>query len=217
MRPEAAPRTAESVPNLAALPAATRERLERYVWLLRHWQATHNLVSPNTLKAVWTRHVEDSLQLLGHAGEFSTWVDLGRGAGFPGMVVAVASAEPGRRFVLVESNKKKAAFLRAAARETKAPVTVVAERAEVHGARMAGGADIVSARALAPLTDLCRLSFPYLHANSRILLLKGHDLVHEVEEASKAWAFDVVVSDSVTDPSGRVAVIRNLAPRDPSA
>jgi len=217
MRPEAAPRTAESVPNLAALPAATRERLERYVWLLRHWQATHNLVSPNTLKAVWTRHVEDSLQLLDHAGEFSTWVDLGSGAGFPGMVVAIASTDAAQRFVLVESNKKKAAFLRAAARETKAPVTVAAERAEKHASQMGGGADIVSARALAPLIDLCRLSFPYLHAGSRVLLLKGHDLVHEVEEASKAWAFDLVVSESVTDPSGRVAVIRNLSPRDPSA
>lgn len=216
MRPEPTPRSAESAPHLAALPAETRERLERFVWLLRHWQATHNLVSPNTLKAVWTRHVEDSLQLLDHA-EFSTWVDLGSGAGFPGMVVAIASTDPAQRFVLVESNKKKAAFLRAAARETKAPVTVVAERAEAHASRMAGGADIVSARALAPLTDLCRLSLPYLHADSCLLLLKGHDLVHEVEDASKAWAFDMIVCESVTDPSGRIAVIRNLAPKDPSA
>jgi 16S rRNA (guanine527-N7)-methyltransferase len=217
MRPEPTPRSAESAPHLAALPAETRERLERFVWLLRHWQATHNLVSPNTLKAVWTRHVEDSLQLLDHAGEFSTWVDLGSGAGFPGMMVAIASTDAAQRFILIESNKKKAAFLRAAARETKAPVTVVAERAEAQASRMAGAADIVSARALAPLIDLCRLSFPFLHSGSRVLLLKGHDLVHEVEEASKAWAFDLVVSESVTDPSGRVALLRNLSPKDPSA
>jgi len=217
MRPEAMPR-AEETPLIAALPAATRERLERFVFLLRRWQATHNLVSPNTLKAVWTRHVEDSLQLIGHAGDFSTWVDLGSGAGFPGMVVAIAFPQPeNRRFVLVESNGKKAAFLRAAARETKAPVTIVAERAEAHALRMAGEADIVSARALAPLAELCRLALPYLHDGSRLLLLKGHDLVHEAEEASKAWAYDMVVFDSVTDASGRIAVIRNLAPRASSA
>lgn len=218
MQPEAVPLAGSRTPHLDALPGETRERLERFVALLRRWQGTHNLVSPHTLDDIWTRHVEDSLQLLDHADDFRTWVDLGSGAGFPGMVVAIASAGAGeRRFILVESNQKKAAFLREAARECGAPVTVAAERAEVHAARMAGQGDIVSARALASLRAFCRLALPYLHAGSRLLLLKGQDFVHEVEDASKSWGFDMVVFDSVTDPSGRVAVIRNLAPRDPSA
>lgn len=218
MRPEAAPPAGSPTPHLDALPQAARDRLGRFVALLRRWQTTHNLVSARTLDDIWTRHVEDSLQLLAHAGDFRTWVDLGSGAGFPGLVAAIAVADPvGRRFVLVEANQKKAAFLRAAARECGAPADVAAERAESHAGKMAGEADVVSARALAPLDALCRLALPYLHGGSRLLLLKGQDFVHEVEDASKSWCFDMVTFNSVTDPSGCVAVIRNLAPRDPSA
>ncbi len=98
-----------------------REDFERFVALLAAWQRTHNLVSGGTLKDVWTRHVADSLQLLDHAPGFGQWVDLGSGAGFPGLVVAIACKEqPERHFTLIESNNKKAAFLRAAIRETGA-------------------------------------------------------------------------------------------------
>jgi 16S rRNA (guanine527-N7)-methyltransferase len=193
-----------------------REDLERFVALLNEWQRAHNLVARDTLAEVWTRHMADSLQLLDHAREdFRKWVDLGSGAGFPGLVIAIACAdEPQRRFTLVESNGKKAAFLRAAIRETGAHATVVAKRIEAH-ASLAQPADVVSARALAPLPELLRLGAPYLAEGGVMLFLKGQDFVHELEAATKSWDFDVVDSQSVTDPGGRILAIRRLRPKGP--
>ena len=184
--------------------------------ILLTWQRTHNLVAASTLDVVWDRHVADSLQLLDHAPDFRDWVDLGSGAGFPGLVVAIASkARADARFTLVESNLKKAAFLRAAIRETGANAVVAAERIEAHGRKMAGRGDVVSARALAPLAQLCGLAAPYLHSGSVLLLLKGEDFAQELEVASQSWSFDVVSSPSATDSTGRVVTIRNLRPKVP--
>jgi 16S rRNA (guanine527-N7)-methyltransferase len=158
--------------------------------------------------------VADSLQLLQHAPDFREWVDLGSGAGFPGLVVAIAAKQDmDRHFTLVESNLKKAAFLRAAIRETGANAVVVPERAEEHGRKMAGRGDIVSARAVAPMAALFGLAEPYMHATSVVLLLKGQDFVHEHEDASKSWSYDMVASPSATDSCGRVLAIRNLKPK----
>ena len=198
---------------LENLSARTRDALERYVALLTTWQRAHNLVSRGTLAEVWSRHVADSLQLLHHAPDFRTWVDLGSGAGFPGLVVAIACADrAARRFTLVEANQKKAAFLRAAIRETGANATVAAERIEAHAA-CSESADVVSARALAPLPMLLELGAPYMGETSVMLLLKGQDFVHELDDASKSWDFDVLDSPSATEPSGRVLAIRNLRPK----
>jgi 16S rRNA (guanine527-N7)-methyltransferase len=194
-----------------------RHDLTRFVELLREWQRVHNLVSNSALDEVWTRHVADSLQLLQHAPPFREWVDIGSGAGFPGLVVAIGCKHQADRHVtLVESNLKKAAFLRAAIRKTGAKAAVAAERAEEHRRRMAGRADIVSARALAPLEAILRLASPYLHEKSVVLLLKGQDFVHEHEIASKSWNYDMVASPSATDSGGRVLAIRNLSPKVPN-
>jgi 16S rRNA (guanine527-N7)-methyltransferase len=196
--------------------AATKRDLERFVALLRDWQRTHNLVAPSTLPEVWTRHVADSLQLLDYAPDFREWVDLGSGAGFPGLVVAIASkSRPERHFTLVESNRKKAAFLRAAIRETGANASVAAERIEEHGPKFAGRADVVSARALAPLPKLLGLAAPYLNERSVLPFLKGQDYVQEIDAAAKAYDFDVVDYESATDSGGRVLVIRHLRPKRP--
>lgn len=191
-----------------------KERLERFVALLTEWQGAHNLVSRATLDEVWTRHVADSLQLLEHAPpSFRHWVDLGSGAGFPGLVVAIACAdEPGHRFTLVESNRKKAAFLRAAVRESGAHASVFADRIEAYATAGAPG-DVVSARALAPLPALFELGAPCLRADGVMLLLKGQDFVQELEVASKSWDFDVLDFSSATDPGGRVLAIRHLRPK----
>jgi 16S rRNA (guanine527-N7)-methyltransferase len=208
-------RPADPLARFGFVTDRVRGDLERFVELLRHWQRTHNLVARSTLDDVWTRHVADSLQLCEYAPpEFREWVDLGSGAGFPGLVVAVALKEQlERHFTLVESNRKKAAFLRAAIRETGANASVAAERIETHARRMAGRADVVTARALAPLPELFVLAFPYLHPESVMLLLKGQDFVHELDAASKSWDFDVVSFESATDPGGRVLVIRRLTPK----
>ena len=194
-----------------------RDDLERFVGLLRRWQKTHNLVSPASLATVWTRHVADSLQLLDHAPPFGTWVDLGSGAGFPGLAVAIArKGDPTQRFILVEVNAKKAAFLRTVIRETRAHAEVAAQRIETHAWDWGGQADIVSARAVAPLTELCGLAAPYLsRGGGALLLLKGQEFVREAQEASKSWDFDMVSSPSATDPGGQVAVLRNLSPKVP--
>ena len=219
MPPAAAPReggTAGSAADpLAGLSASVRDDLERFVALLTAWQRAHNLVARGALADLWSRHVADSLQLLHHAPDFRHWVDLGSGAGFPGLIAAIAcKARPECRFTLVEANAKKAAFLRAAIRETGANAKIAAERIETHAAR-SGPADVVSARALAPLPALLDLGAPYMDEASVMLLLKGQDFVQELDEASKSWDFDVLDSPSATESSGRVLAIRHLRPKGP--
>ncbi len=138
-------------------------------------------------------------------------MDLGTGGGFPGLVLAIALKENRRtRFTLVESNGKKAAFLRAAIRATGASAVVAAERVEEHGRKMAGQADVVSARALAPLKTLCGLAAPYLRPESVVLLLKGQDFDREHAEALTIYDYRCERFPSATDPEGSVVAIRDL-------
>jgi 16S rRNA (guanine527-N7)-methyltransferase len=188
--------------------------LERFVVLLRQWQSTHNLVSRVSIEDVWTRHIADSLQLLDHVPDrFTSWLDLGSGAGFPGFVVALAcKSDPERRFTLIEANRKKAAFLRAAIRQGAVRAEVIDQRIESYAAEKPGTFDIVSARALAPVPDLCTLAAPFLdRRRSVLILLKGRGFARELKEASKSWDFDVVTTPSVTDSEGRILALRNLA------
>ena len=207
-----APSPADALDRFGVVASRTKVDLELYVGLLTEWQRVHNLVSRAALDDVWVRHVADSFQLLNHAPDFREWVDLGSGAGFPGLVIAIANKDSSERhFSLVESNAKKAAFLRAAIRETGANATVIAERIEVHAQKMAGRADVISARALAPLPALLGLAAPYAHAESVMLFLKGREYVQELDAVSQSWAFDVVDYASATDSGGRVLAIRNLS------
>lgn len=205
---------ADALDRFGAVPENTKRDLERYVSLLGEWQRVHNLVSRSALDDVWTRHVADSLQLLGYAPDFCEWVDLGSGAGFPGVVAAIANKDSsGRHFTLVESNAKKAAFLRTAIRETRANATVANERIETHALKMAGRADVISARALAPLSELLGLAAPYAHKDTVMLFPKGKEHVQERDAAAQSWSFDVVDFPSATDSGGRVLAIRNLSPK----
>jgi len=214
--PAVPPEAAAALHRFEFLSEQAKSDLQRFVALLFKWQRTHNLVSPATLPDIWTRHVADSLQLLRHAPDFREWVDLGSGAGFPGLIVAIAEKGwPERHFTLIESNLKKAAFLRAAIRETGANATVVAERIEAFAPKMAGRADIVSARALAPLPKLLALAAPFLHEKSTMLFLKGEEFVRETAAASQSFAFDVLEYESATDSGGRVLAIGNLRPTRP--
>jgi 16S rRNA (guanine527-N7)-methyltransferase len=213
-RGAAPPEPGASLDRFGFATAAVRRDLAAFVSLLCQWQQTHNLIADSTLLDVWERHVADSLQLLEAAPDFSEWIDLGSGAGFPGLVVAIAAKGRAKAHVtLVEANGKKAAFLRAAIRATDAPASVAAERIEAHAKRKAGTADIVSARALAPLPRLLPLAAPYLHPGSTILLLKGQDFVHEDELAAKSWIYDVLTIPSATNPEGQVVILRNLKPK----
>ncbi len=201
--------------RFACVTEPVLKKLETYAALLGEWQATHNLVGPGALDDLWGRHIEDSLQLAGMAPGAHRWVDLGSGAGFPGLVVAIARADdPDFCVTLVESNQKKSAFLRAAIRATGAPARVFAGRIESYKDEHKDPVQVISARAVAPFAQLCRLAFPLMGPDTRLILLKGQDFVHEEQVAAKSWEYDLLTSPSVTDPSGRIITVTNLRPKD---
>ena len=199
---------------LALTPVSreTMERLDRFVPLLLAWQRRTNLIADSTLAHLWTRHVADSLQLLSLAPAASAWIDIGPGAGFPGLVIACALAEtPGAIVHLVESNAKKAAFLREAQRLTESPAMVHTERMERFAPRFGGRVDVVCARAVAPLKSLLELSFPLLERTDAVaLFLKGQSAELELSEARHAWSMGATLVASRTDSAGRVVLVRHV-------
>jgi 16S rRNA (guanine527-N7)-methyltransferase len=205
---------------LALTPVSreTEARLDRYVALLLEWQAKTNLVAPSTLPTLWTRHISDSLQLLGLAPSAKTWADLGSGGGFPGVVVACVMAEtPGANVHLIERNAKKAAFLREALRVTSA-------RGSVHLAdigdsvdRITGPVDCVTARALAPLHQLIGFAEPLVEKGAKALFLKGQDVEAELTEATKYWKIEPQLHPSRTGGHGWIVELDRIERRQPSA
>jgi 16S rRNA (guanine527-N7)-methyltransferase len=206
------------------LPAETVARLDRFVDLLLAWQRRTNLIAPSTIPSLWTRHVADSVQLLdlGNVGPTGApsvmprvWLDLGSGGGFPGIVLACALVEvPGAQVHLVDSNLKKAAFLREAIRETKVPGIVHAVRIDELAPTLGEiTVDCVTARALAPLPDLLRMVAPFVKKGAKALLLKGQDLDHELTESTKHWHIDADSVPSRTSKSGRILVVHTLSTR----
>jgi 16S rRNA (guanine527-N7)-methyltransferase len=186
-------------------------RLDRFAALLVEWQSRINLIAPSTLPSLWTRHIADSLQLLRHAPDARIWVDLGSGGGFPGIPIACALAQtPGAKVHLVESNGKKAAFLREAVRITGAPAIVHGERIENFGESYAGKTDVVTARALAPLNSLLDQAYPFIAKGANGLFLKGQDVEAELTDSSKHWSVEATKMSSVTDPEGCILIVRSL-------
>lgn len=188
----------------------TREKLELLERELRRWQSIKNLVGPATLDQIWDRHIVDSLQLLDLAPEAKTWVDLGSGAGFPGLVLAIAGQERGLQVHLVESNARKCSFLRHIARLTGAPATIHAARLEAVIPGFVGKADVVSARALASLAQLLEWTEPMLKAGTIGLFPKGRDAESELTEARKRWTFEADVLPSRTDSEARILRITSI-------
>jgi 16S rRNA (guanine527-N7)-methyltransferase len=192
----------------------TSDRLTRFVALLCERQQRMNLVAASTIPQVWTRHVADSLQLLSLASDARRWADLGSGAGFPGIVIACALADiPFAHVDLVESIGKKAAFLSEAVAATSAPATVHHARVEAVTPQLAGHVDIVTARALAPLSILLTMINPFIEKGAKALLHKGQDVDAELTEAAKYWTIDYDAVPSQTDPRGRILVVRRLKRR----
>jgi 16S rRNA (guanine527-N7)-methyltransferase len=213
---EGAPANADRDQALAPFHVSreTSERLTRFVALLCERQQRMNLVAASTIPQVWTRHVADSLQLLRLAPEARRWADLGSGAGFPGIVIACALADiPGAHVDLVESVGKKAAFLGEAVATTGAPATVHHARVDAVAPQLAGHVDIVTARALAPLSILLTMINPFIEKGAKALLHKGQDVDAELTEAAKYWTIDYDAVPSQTDPRGRILVVRRLKRR----
>jgi 16S rRNA (guanine527-N7)-methyltransferase len=192
-------------------------RLDQFAALLIESQQRMNLIAPSTIPQIWTRHIADSLQLLDLAPEAKTWIDLGSGAGFPGLAIACALADvPGVAIHLVESNGKKANFLREAARHIGVPATVHAVRIEDFAKNFAAQPNIVTARALAPLNEILALAHPLSKTGAQGLFLKGQDVASELTHAAKYWKFEPVLVPSKTSPNSRIVSVRHWQPRQPN-
>ena len=210
----------DKVAALALMPVSreTEARLDRYVELLREWQAKTNLVAGSTLPHLWTRHVADSLQLLTLAPSAKTWADLGSGGGFPGVVLACALAEtPDATVHLVERNAKKAAFLREALRVTNSRGYV--HLAEIGDSvdRITGPVDCVTARAVAPLHQLIGFAEPLVRRGAKALFLKGQDVEAELTEATKYWNINPHLHSSRTGGHGWIVELDRIERRDKTA
>lgn len=200
----------------AGIPVSreTAGRLALYVALLQRWNPVKNLVSAHTLGEVWERHVTDSLQLVRLAPEARVWVDMGSGGGLPALVIAAVLADvPGAVVHCIESKLGKAAFLQEAARQMKVPVKVWARRIEDVVGHDLVSADVVCARALAPLTELLRLANPLLKTGAVGIFPKGQDVASELTDAAIYWKFNPRSVPSVTDPKGRIIVIQGVERR----
>jgi len=205
----------EAFQQAFAVSRETVERLVRYEALLRQWQKAVNLVAPRTLSDIWHRHFADSAQLARLVpDDAETLLDLGSGGGFPGLVLALVLMERKQRLrvMLVESDTRKAAFLREVARQTGVPVDILPMRIEkTETQRRVGQVDVVTVRALAPLSRLLGLAAPYFAPRTVGLFLKGRELHGEISEARAGWHFDVELVPSLTDPEGQIAVVYNVA------
>lgn len=191
----------------------TMDRLTLYRDLLVKWQAKTNLVSPSTLPDFWERHVADSLQLVALKPQARSWTDLGSGGGFPGLVIAAALADEKEAAIrLVESNQKKCAFLRQAGTQMSAPVEVANRRIE-SAAEQIEAAEVVTARALAPLTKLLEWTGEFITGNRTALFMKGRDFRREIEDCRGDWKFDLVEHPSRIDPAGCVLKIADVSRR----
>jgi 16S rRNA (guanine527-N7)-methyltransferase len=188
----------------------TIDQLKLYAALLAHWQPRINLVANPTLPEIRHRHMADSAQLVALAPETpGMWLDLGSGAGFPGLVIAIMLRDNGIRVSLVESDRRKCAFLAEAARQTGTPVEIHTARIEQMATQtMLPPVDVVSARALAPLVRLISLSLPFFRDDTVGVFPKGRGAESEIEEARTAWAFDVETIPSLTDEAARIVLVR---------
>jgi 16S rRNA (guanine527-N7)-methyltransferase len=188
----------------------TVERLETYAVLLRQWQKAVNLVAPATLDEVWHRHFADSAQLLPLAPDARNWLDLGTGAGFPGLVIAIMCANHDNRSVhLVESNSRKCAFLQEVARRTAVSVAIHEGRIEdAAKAGRVGKVDVVTARALAPLAKLLALSDGFFSEQTIGLFLKGREASREMEEAGGVGRFSFQSIPSRVHGEGSIITVR---------
>ncbi len=188
----------------------TTELLQEFGRLVEKWTPKINLIARSTVPDLWNRHILDSAQVYQHAPAFEKWTDIGSGGGFPGIVMAILAREknPSATLTLIESDTRKATFLRTAARELSLTVDVVSERIEVASPT---GADVVSARALGSMATLLPLLQHHLSPDGTALLMKGRRFAEELSEVSADWDFDLKQYPSITDPDSRILSLQRIS------
>ncbi|QAX31472.1 16S rRNA (guanine(527)-N(7))-methyltransferase RsmG [Leisingera sp. NJS204] len=188
----------------------TLQRLEAFEQVIQKWNPKINLVSKSSLEHLWMRHIADSIQVFRCTDPVGHWVDIGSGGGFPGLIVAILAADeaPDMKVTLIESDQRKSAFLRTAARECGVKTTVLTERIEqVEPQR----ADILSARALADLSTLLEFSERHLGSEGMALFPKGESWKKEVNNARQQWQFVAEQVKSLTEQEAVILKIREVA------
>ena len=177
---------------------------------LTETNAVMNLVGPDSIADYWSRHALDSAQLLEHAPDALTWADLGAGAGFPGVVLAILlKGRVGAHVWLIDSLGKRCRFLEAIVAELDLPATVINGRAEMQTLKV----DVVTARALAPMAKLLGYAQPYMARGAQGLFLKGEKAETELQTAWASWTFEADLGVSRSDPRGRIVSVRSLHAR----
>lgn len=188
----------------------TIERLKIFDATLRKWNPRINLVSKSTIPDLWSRHILDSIQVF-EATEQQTghWVDIGSGGGLPGVIVAICAAEkaPELNVTLIESDQRKSAFLRTAARECGVKINVISERIEAAEPQFA---DVLSARALADLSLLCEFSERHLKKEGLCIFPKGGNWKKEVDNALQQWRFEWEAITSLTEPQAVILKMKGV-------
>jgi 16S rRNA (guanine527-N7)-methyltransferase len=198
---------------IATLTDDENRKLDIYRALLIKWQRHLNLVSDRSIGDLWKRHFIDSLQIIPLAKKWRNWVDIGSGGGFPGMVVGLLSGnDDGCQVHLIESDKRKAAFLMEVSRETCSRVTIHADRIEKVLPALSSTIkfDVISARALAPMNTLLQYAKPIIENNGVGLFLKGKELHIELTELDRRYSLKIELKDSVTESGARIVIVRSL-------
>lgn len=193
-----------------SLSDAGFDRLKLFAALVEKWNLSINVVAKSTINDLWSRHIVDSAQIFACAApDQKLWLDIGSGGGFPGIVVSVLAADmfPDLRVSLVESDRRKSVFLMECVRQLGLSSTVHAVRVEDLAAQ---NACVVSARALAPLKELCGLAVRHLRDDGLCAFLKGANAEAEISEAQEQWQFDLDLRPSVTDSRASVLFLKGL-------
>lgn len=195
---------AEAFRAATGATAAQVADVQAFAGILADWNQRMNLVGPSAMDQFWPRHAWDSAQLLRHAPEARTFADLGAGAGFPGLILAIMlKGVPGAHVHLVESMAKRCRFLNEVVKTLDLPASVHNARAEDLDLTV----DIVTARACAPLPRLLGYARPYLKRGATAMFLKGQDVVAELDEATKSWKFQSHLRPSLSSPASHILVV----------
>jgi 16S rRNA (guanine527-N7)-methyltransferase len=195
--------------RLVPVSRETEERLAIFVDLLDRWRGKTNLIADPTFPSVWTRHIADSAQLRALAPDAKHWVDMGSGAGFPGLVIAIQLAEaPGAIVHCIESDRRKCAFLREAARATGAAAQIHPVRVEAIAPESLGPVDAVTARAFAPLPLTLKLARPWMERGAVAVFPRGESARDQIAALPEARAYAIETMSSVVNPKAAILRIR---------